>query len=176
MHPAVTTPAQLDERYGRGPRRRLPMILTIVAAAVVVGVFGWWTWQGSADTVDVTGTGFHLGDDHTVTVSFQISAPTNRPVHCIVEAQDEEFGIVGWRLVTYPASEQHARAFTEQDPAALGHRDRGHVPQPHRLRRLGRPLAMEELADDLGQHPQRAEDAHQRRLGPVDDQRFGLMV
>lgn len=116
MHLAVTTPAQLDERYGRGPRRRLPMILTIAAAAVVVGVFGWWTWQGSADTVDVTGTGFHLGDDHTVTVSFQISAPTNRPVHCIVEAQDEEFGIVGWRLVTYPASEQHARAFTEHVP------------------------------------------------------------
>ncbi len=93
------------------------MIIVIAVAAVVVGVFGWWTWQGSADTVDVTGTGYHLVDDHSVTVSFQISAPVNRPVHCIVEAQDEEFGIVGgWRLVSYPASDTHMRAFTEHVP------------------------------------------------------------
>ncbi|MBS1674051.1 MAG: DUF4307 domain-containing protein [Actinobacteria bacterium] len=113
----MTTPAQLDERYGRGPRRRLPAILGIAAAALVVGVFGWWTWQGSADAVDVAGTGFELVDQHSVTVRFQITAPADRPVHCIVEAQDEEFGIVGWRVVTLPASSQRtARAFVESVP------------------------------------------------------------
>ncbi|MDQ4213936.1 DUF4307 domain-containing protein [Microbacterium capsulatum] len=116
MNPAVTTPAQLDERYGRGPRRRLPMIIAGAVALAVVGVFGWWTYQGSADAVDVTDRGFQLTDAHTVTVSFQISAPTDRPVHCILEAQDEQFGIVGWKLFEYPASTQRARAFTERIP------------------------------------------------------------
>ncbi|MGN8024748.1 DUF4307 domain-containing protein [Microbacterium sp. 22242] len=112
----MTTQAQLDERYGRGPRRRLPMILGGAVAVAVVAVLGWWTYQGSADAVDVTDRGFALTDPHTVTVSFQISAPTDRPVHCILEAQDEEFGIVGWKVIAYPASSQRARAFTERIP------------------------------------------------------------
>ncbi|GAA4491146.1 hypothetical protein GCM10023171_34570 [Microbacterium panaciterrae] len=116
MHPAVTTPAQLDERYGRGPRRRLPMIVGGAIAVAAIGVFGWWTVQGSANTVDVTDRGFDLTDAHTVTVSFQISAPADRPVHCILEAQDVEFGIVGWKVIDYPASSQRARAFTERIP------------------------------------------------------------
>jgi hypothetical protein len=66
--------------------------------------------------VDVTDRGFVLTDAHTVTVSFQISAPADRPVHCILEAQDEEFGIVGWKVIEYPGSAQRARAFTEHIP------------------------------------------------------------
>ncbi len=116
MHPAVTTPAQLDERYGRGPRRRLPMIVGGAIAVAAIAVFGWWTVQGSADAVDVTDRGFDLTDAHTVTVSFQISAPADRPVHCILEAQDEEFGIVGFKVIEYAPSAQRARAFTERIP------------------------------------------------------------
>ncbi|WP_295014853.1 DUF4307 domain-containing protein [uncultured Microbacterium sp.] len=112
----MTTPSQLDERYGRGPRRRLPIVIGVAVAVAVVALFGFWTYQGSADAVDVTGRGFQLTDPHTVTVSFQISAPTQRPVHCILEAQDEEFGIVGWKVITLPASTQRARAFTERIP------------------------------------------------------------
>lgn len=112
----MTTPAQLDERYGRGPRRRLPWIIGGIVAAAVVGVAGWYTVRGSAEAVDITGLGFVLNDEHTVTVKFQITSPTDRPVHCIIEAQDEEFGIVGWRVVEYPASSAHARAFEERVP------------------------------------------------------------
>lgn len=116
MHLAVTTPAQLDERYGHGPRKRLPMIIGAAVAIAVVGVFGWWTVQGSIDAVDVTARGFELTDAHTVTVSFQFSAPTDRPVHCILEAQDEEFGIVGWKVIAYPATDQRVRSYTERIP------------------------------------------------------------
>ncbi|MDR6865617.1 hypothetical protein J2Y69_000199 [Microbacterium resistens] len=116
MTPAVTTPAQLDERYGRTPRGRLPWIVVGIVAAVVIGIAGWLTVRSSSDSVDITGTGYEVVDEHTVTVSFQITAPRDRTVHCIVEAQDEEFGIVGWRVVEYPASADHSRAFVETVP------------------------------------------------------------
>lgn len=112
----MTTPAQLDERYGRTPRGRLPWIVLGILAALAVGVAGWITVASTADDVEATRTGYTVVDEHTVTVSFQITAPRNRPVHCIIEAQDEEFGIVGWRVVEYPASPEHARAFVETVP------------------------------------------------------------
>jgi hypothetical protein len=90
------------------------MILAIAVAAIVVGV----------RLVDLAGIGRHRRRDRNGLPPRRRSqrdgvlpdhrAP-NRPVHCIVEAQDEEFGIVGWRLVTYPGSE-HSRAFTEHVP------------------------------------------------------------
>ncbi|MDA4895591.1 MULTISPECIES: DUF4307 domain-containing protein [Microbacterium] len=112
----MTTPAQLDERYGRTRRGRLPWIIGGALAAIVIVVAGWITVRSTADQVDVTGTGFEVLDEHAVTVSFQITAPRDRDVHCIVEAQDEEFGIVGWRVLDYPASAEHSRAFTEKVP------------------------------------------------------------
>ena len=113
----MTTPAQLDERYGRTGRRRLPWIIAGIALAVAaVGWFGWHTVAGAVDDVEATGTGYEVVDEHIVTVSFQVTAPPDRTVHCIVEAQDEELGIVGWRAVEYPASSERSRAFTETVP------------------------------------------------------------
>ena len=123
MHPAVTTPAQLDERYGRGPRRRLPMIVGGAIAVAAIAVFGWWTVQGSADAVDVTDRGFDLTDAHTVTVSFQISAPADRPVHCILEAQDEEFGIVGFKVIEYARFGAARAGLHGTDPGRRGGHD-----------------------------------------------------
>lgn len=59
-----------------------------------------------------------------------------------------------------------AGPLAEQDPPALVHRDRWQIPEPHRLRRLRRPLAVEEVTDHLRQHPQSAEHPDQRRRAP----------
>jgi hypothetical protein len=113
------TQQMLDARYGRtrSTRRRiLSWVLVGVVALALLGYVGWGVIARSVDEVSVDGTGYDVADAHRVTVSFQITSPPGRGVACALEAQDEEHGVVGWRVVEYPASEDHARAFTEEIP------------------------------------------------------------
>lgn len=114
----MTTQAMLDERYGRtrSPARRWAIVAAIVVAAAIVGMFAWFTVANSLDAVDADTTGFEVVDEHSVALRFQVTAPPGRAIACALEAQDEEHGIVGWRIVELPASDEHARAFDEVVP------------------------------------------------------------
>lgn len=115
----MTTQAQLDDRYGRtrSPRRRIVgwSIVGLLALGAT-GFLGWTTVSNSLSSVTATDTGFTVENDRSVSTSFQITAPVGEPVACALEARDEDHGTVGWRVVEYPASDQHSRAFTEQIP------------------------------------------------------------
>ena len=114
----MTTQDMLDERYGRAnsPRRRWTIGIIGAIAVIVVGLFAWMTVASALDDVNVDTTGFTVDDARTVTLAFQITAPEGRTVACVLEAQDEEHGIVGWKVVEFPASDLHARAFRESIP------------------------------------------------------------
>lgn len=114
----MTTQDKLDERYGRrrGPARRWLIGAGIVAAVVIVALFGWSIVQGAMDDVDVDTATFEVVDDHAVTLGFQVTAPPGSAIACALEAQDEGHGVVGWRVVELPASEAHSRAFREVIP------------------------------------------------------------
>lgn len=114
----MTTQQMLDERYGRvrSPRRRWAIGVAIATGAAVVALFAWFAVSGALDSVDADTTGFEIVDDHSVTLTFQVTAPAGRSVACAIEAQDEQHGVVGWRVVEYPATEVHARAFREVIP------------------------------------------------------------
>jgi hypothetical protein len=114
----MTTQDMLDERYGRtsSPRRRWTLGIVVAIAAVLVGLFAWMTVASTLDDVGIETTGFTVDDARTVTLAFQITAPEGRSVACALEAQDEDHGIVGWKIVEYPASELRARAFRETIP------------------------------------------------------------
>ena len=114
----MTTQDMLDERYGRtsSPRKRWTIGIIIAIAAVLVGLFAWMTIAGSLDDVDVDTTGFAVEDQRSVALAFQISVPEGRTVACALEAQDEDHGVVGWKIVEYPASDLRARAFRESIP------------------------------------------------------------
>ncbi|KRB39070.1 DUF4307 domain-containing protein [Microbacterium sp. Root180] len=111
----MTTQDMLDERYGRtrSPRRRWVIGAAVALGAIVVGLFVWTTVSNSLDAVDVDTTGFEVVDEHSVILSFQFTAPMGRSVACAIEAQDEEHGVVGWRVVELPPSQEHAQAFRE---------------------------------------------------------------
>ncbi|WP_194395787.1 DUF4307 domain-containing protein [Microbacterium atlanticum] len=114
----MTTQDMLDDRYGR---RRSPAARWIVAAGIVlalglVALLGWSTVRASMNAVDSDTTSFDVADEHSVTLGFQITAPPGSAVACALEAQDEDHGVVGWRVVELPASELHARAFREVIP------------------------------------------------------------
>ncbi|MDU0326988.1 DUF4307 domain-containing protein [Microbacterium sp. KSW2-21] len=115
----MTTQALLDDRYGRtrSPRRRiLGWTIVAVLALSAIGYLGWTTFASSAASVTATDTGFTVENDKSVSATFQITGPAGQPVACALEARDEDHGTVGWRVVEYPASEDHTRAFTETIP------------------------------------------------------------
>lgn len=115
----MTTQEMLDERYGRRRSRRRRVagwtLVAAVAGALVLGL-GWTTVARSLNSVDVDDTGYTVVDEHTVSVSFQVTVSPGAAIACALEAQDAEHGVVGWRIVQYPPSDAHGRSFTETIP------------------------------------------------------------
>lgn len=114
--PQPALKAELDDRYGRARRRRGGWIALGVIAILGFGYVGWTTVARAMDTVDIDSTGFTTVDQHAVTVQFQVTLRRGEAVTCALEAQDTEHGVVGWRVVEYPADPAHTRAFSETIP------------------------------------------------------------
>ncbi|GAA4371756.1 DUF4307 domain-containing protein [Agromyces bauzanensis] len=111
--------AALDARYGRTRPRRTRDRLLLVAGAVAVAIVlvAWVVWaglDGSTPSVEATDTGHELmNDERAVEVSWTLSVPPGNETACIVQALDEDFTVVGWKVVEIPASDRHLREFTE---------------------------------------------------------------
>ena len=112
----MTTAEELDERYGRTRTRRMPWIIGGIVALVVVGAFGWMIVAQSMSSVDADDLGFDLVDEHIVDVRFQVTGVQGKDVVCVVEALDEEFGVVGWKVVEIPAGDSHSQAVSASVP------------------------------------------------------------
>lgn len=112
----MTTARELDERYGRAAPRRLPWIIAGIITVAIVVAFGWMTVARGMNAVDAVDMGFTVTDEHSVDLRFQYTAPAGSDVVCIVQALDEEFGIVGWKVLELPALEQHTRALDVRIP------------------------------------------------------------
>lgn len=115
----MTTTQELDERYGRtrkpGRRRAFWSVVGVLGAASIAGL-AWVTVGNSVNTVGFDNTGHQIVDDRTVTVSFQATPPQGRSFACALQSLDEEFGVVGFRVVEYPAADDTSRPFTETVP------------------------------------------------------------
>ena len=109
----------LDERYGRTPglsRRR--RTLAIVVGGTFALVFGaWLVWAGllgDSAVIEFRDVGHEIVDDSLVTVTWQVTVEPNTPVGCAVEALNESFSVVGWKVVDLAASTERTRTFTEE--------------------------------------------------------------
>ncbi|MBN7793147.1 DUF4307 domain-containing protein [Microbacterium esteraromaticum] len=112
----MTTARELDERYGRTGRRPLLWIIGGILAAAVVAYFGWITVSSQMNAVDADDLGFSVVDEHRVDLTFQYTAPRGADVACAVEALDVEFGVVGWKIVEFSASDEHTSAVNVSIP------------------------------------------------------------
>lgn len=111
--------AELDARYGRDRSHRIRNRLLLIGAAVAFAVvlIAWVVWaglDGSKPSVEATDTGHVLmNDERAVEVSWTLSVPPGNETTCIVQAFDDNFTVVGWKVVEIPASDRHLRSFTE---------------------------------------------------------------
>lgn len=125
----TTTQQMLDERYGRVRRRGARRTFWAIVIAVAVAGFGYIAWHtvaGAMTNVSADDLGYEVVDEQTVSVSFQFTAPAGRDVSCIAEAQDDEHGIVGWKVFEFPSSDQRTQRHTVEVPTT-GHATTGLV-------------------------------------------------
>ena len=121
--------SRVAERYGRTPadRRRRTLLGAGAAAAVLLVVGAWVTWVGlfgPGAGLEARDTGYVTRDDDTVDVMFEITAEPGATVSCALQALNDSFAIVGWKVVDLPAAEQRTRSFVENvrvtEPAVTG--------------------------------------------------------
>ena len=109
----------LAVRYGRTRTRRTRDRFLLIAGAVAFAVVlvAWVVWaglDGSTPSVEVTDTGHQLmNEERLVEVSWNLSVPPGNDTACIVQALNDDFTVVGWKVVEIPASTHHIRSFTE---------------------------------------------------------------
>jgi hypothetical protein len=122
--------SHVAERYGRtaGDRRRRLTIGIAAAAGVLVVVIAWVVWVGlfspsaSLETRDV---GYVTRDsDASVDIRFEVSTEPGTAVSCALQALNENFAIVGWKVVDLPPIAVRSRAYLENvrvtEPAVTG--------------------------------------------------------
>lgn len=114
----TTPPAQLDDRYGRTPASRRRTLWVVVASAVafVIVFVAWVVWGGLLEApaqFEARDSAHEIISDREVSVTWEFNVPTGTPAKCAVQALNSTFGIVGWKVVDVPASDQRTRVLTE---------------------------------------------------------------
>lgn len=106
----------IAERYGRTPgsRRRTVGFGLAALGAVLAVVIAWVVWAGllspgaSLQTRDL---GYSTNADATVDIRFEVTTDPGTPVSCALQALNEQFAIVGWKIVELPPVEQRTRQY-----------------------------------------------------------------
>lgn len=119
----------LDARYGRtrGRRIRTRTVAIIAGAGVMLVAVAWVLWVGlfgATASIETQDIGYVVVDQHTIEVRSQLSADPGTKVSCSIQALNEKFAIVGWKVVTLPPVTNRNRVFTERvrtsEPAVTG--------------------------------------------------------
>lgn len=110
----MTTTA-LDERYGRtslaGKRRWIAVIIAL--AVLAVGWLVWLTLQNAQYAVAVDDLGYDVVDEHSVEVTFQFTSAPGNDIACAISAPDEDFGVVGYKVVRFDDIDSHTMTTTQ---------------------------------------------------------------
>ena len=108
---------RIAARYGRTPakKRRDRLIYLVAGAAGAIIVVAWVLWAGldqAGGTLDAEDKGSTIVNARTVSISYQVSMPVGQSASCALQVQNKAHGIVGWRIVTVPASTRYTTSYT----------------------------------------------------------------
>jgi len=119
----------IADRYGRTAvnRRRTLTIGVIAAAAVLLVVGAWVVWVGlfsPSASFESRDLGYVTREDASVDIRFEVTTSPGTTVSCALQALNQQFAIVGWKVVELPPSDDRTRAFDENvrvtEPAVTG--------------------------------------------------------
>ena len=122
------TNSAVAERYGRTPtdRRRRVTLAIVAAAGALAIVVSWVIWVGlfsPAPGLESRDTGYATYAE-SVDIRFEVTTDPGQRVSCALQALNEQFAIVGWKIVELPAGDDRTRAFVENvritEPAVTG--------------------------------------------------------
>ncbi|TFB81681.1 DUF4307 domain-containing protein [Cryobacterium flavum] len=116
--PTPIESAVIQSRYGRTPDRKLRdrRILWALGGIFVLVLGAWVLWtglDGASTQIEARDIGHTIIDEHTVSVTFEVSLPVNRTASCAVQALNESYSVVGWKIIDLPPSTLYNRSFTE---------------------------------------------------------------
>jgi len=109
---------ELANRYGRTRNRaRRSRWLILAAAAAFVAVFvAWVLWAGLDEdqgSLEATDTGYRIVGEHAVALTFAVNVAPGTPVTCALQALDESFAVIGWKVVSFPGVGSRVTTHTE---------------------------------------------------------------
>jgi len=112
------TDIHVAQRYGRTPasRRRRTILAVVAGAAVLATSIVWVIWVGlfgAAASLETRDLGYLNLPDQTVQVKFEVTTEPGTSVSCALQALNEGFGIVGWKIVELAPSQDRTRQFTQ---------------------------------------------------------------
>jgi hypothetical protein len=107
----------IAERYGRTRKHsRRTLIFAIGFGGAILLVFAAWTiWAGffvPGASVDTENVGNIRINAQEMEVRYEVSENPGQHAKCAIQALDENFGIVGWKVVTIPPSSARDRNFS----------------------------------------------------------------
>ena len=110
--------SSIADRYGMTPRKRIRDRRLVWGFAGVFAVIltAWVVWaglDGSGPQIDARDTRHSIIDENSISVTFEVSVSAGTPVSCAVQALNESFTIVGWKVIDLPLSTLYTRSFTE---------------------------------------------------------------
>ncbi|TFB71267.1 DUF4307 domain-containing protein [Cryobacterium glaciale] len=116
--PAPIESGAIQSRYGRTPsrNRRDRRILWGLGGIFVLVLGAWVLWtglDGASTQIEARDIGHTIIDEHTVSVTFEVALPVNRTASCAVQALNESYSVVGWKIIDLPPSTLYNRSFTE---------------------------------------------------------------
>ena len=119
----------LDARYGRtASSAKRTRRIAIGAGILFVLVFGAWLWWGgllgAPAQFEARDTGHEIVSSSEVSISWQFTVEPGTSAKCALQALNEAYSIVGWRIVDLPPSDDRIRTLTETlrtaEPAVNG--------------------------------------------------------
>ncbi|MFO7689391.1 MAG: DUF4307 domain-containing protein [Cryobacterium sp.] len=108
----------LDSRYGQTPSRlrqnkRSLWILGGIFAVVLTAWVAWTGLDGASTSIEARDTRHTIIDENSVSVTFEVSMPVDSPSTCAVQALNESYTIIGWKIIELPPSGLYTRSITE---------------------------------------------------------------